>query len=162
LGINILFGVFGYMDAFSWYLREGIIAEGRAKRTDFDLEELRDHFNKGGTIYNFSGATASEIQRWCEDDPDFSYKLARLKRNTADMHVHIAQQALFRLLDESMTASQAKVAIDSSLKIAGKIDPSSYGDRMKIDQDTNVKMRQELDPEIIDYLDSNGIVVDES
>lgn len=92
----------------------------------------------------------SNMRLWLHEYPDFRSAYARARESSGEHEERRAAQIRDAMLAEVYPADVARVAIDTSLKLAKIRDPKTYGDKQTIELHTQFTMMS--DDELIRFI----------
>jgi len=85
------------------------------------------------------------IMRWVRDNPEFAADYTRAREDMADHDADKIADVAKLVSDGKMDPQAARVAIDAYKWSAGKRRPKRYGDKLEIEQTSNVAVTHTLD-----------------
>jgi hypothetical protein len=92
-------------------------------------------------------------QEWLAEDLEFATQYARARERQADFYA----DEITEIADSEADPNKARVRIDARKWVASKLKPKTYGDRLQLDGDLNVKMSDDqLDARISQLLGKTG------
>jgi terminase small subunit-like protein len=71
--------------------------------------------------------TARQLTKWRRTVPEFDQAMDAAFAAQADSHISLAHDTLLRLKDGKLPAADARVIVDSALKLAAAVNPRKYG-----------------------------------
>ncbi len=98
-------------------------------------DRICDRFAEGDTLYQIAEDPAMpskrSILRWARTNDDFKPKYRAALEMKADLLHHLAEESL-RLIHDRDSAAVARVRLDGYLRLAARIDPRRYNDKIVI------------------------------
>ena len=85
------------------------------------------------------------VMRWVRDNPDFAANYAQAREDMADHDADKIADVAVAVSKGLMDPAAARVAIDAYKWSAGKRRPKRYGDKLEIEQTSNVAVTHTLD-----------------
>lgn len=85
------------------------------------------------------------VMRWVRDNPDFAANYACAREDMADHDADKIADVAVAVSKGLMDPAAARVAIDAYKWSAGKRRPKRYGDKLEIEQTSNVAVTHTLD-----------------
>jgi hypothetical protein len=109
-----------------------MIMSGRPrKRTPKRLERIMDEVMRGKTLTAISGIkgmpSLTTIHRWMRDDEEFQREYSRAVAARCHVIILEALEIADRPKENSTEVSADRLRFDARLKVAGKLNPKSYG-----------------------------------
>jgi len=85
------------------------------------------------------------VMRWVRDNPDFAANYAQAREDMADHDADKIADVAVAVSKGLMDPAAGRVAIDAYKWSAGKRRPKRYGDKLEIEQTSNVAVTHTLD-----------------
>lgn len=148
-------------ERFRWHSLFRDIHQGKMELHDLDIDKLRRHFDEGGTLRDYPDMSYTMIKKMAREFPDFGEKLNIMIAERAESYMDMAHAAYVHVCDNpDANLARNTFLVDKGITMAKRYNPEKFGDKVNVQQDTNLTVKDNVTPDVVEFLAQQGVTVD--